>query len=81
VKENYLRSKSFWSVNIPQNCSWSWRKILKLRDKARRFLRLVKGKISIFGWIYGIHLVFCWRIMVIGLCMMPKVKWRLNFPL
>jgi hypothetical protein len=23
VKENYLRRKSFWSVNIPQNCSWS----------------------------------------------------------
>jgi hypothetical protein len=43
VKENLLKRKSFWSVGIPQNCSWSWRKILKLRDIAKRFLRFEVG--------------------------------------
>jgi hypothetical protein len=79
VKDNYLRRKSLWSVDIPQNYSWSWRKILKLRDKAKRFLRLEMGKIFIFGWIHDIHLVFYWRIMVIGFYMMHKVEWMPNF--
>ena len=35
--------KSFWSVGIPQNCSWSWRKILKLRDISKRFLKFEFG--------------------------------------
>ena len=43
VKDNYLRMKSLWGVDIPQNYSWSWRKILKLRDKAKRFLRFEVG--------------------------------------
>jgi hypothetical protein len=43
VKINLLKKKSFWSVGIPQNCSWSWRKILKLRDIAKRFLRFEVG--------------------------------------
>jgi hypothetical protein len=42
-KDNYLRRKSFWSVDIPQNCSWSWRKILKLGAKTKRFLRFEVG--------------------------------------
>jgi hypothetical protein len=43
VKENLLKRKSFWSVGVSQNCSWNWRKILKLRDIARRFLRYEVG--------------------------------------
>jgi hypothetical protein len=39
VRGNLLKRKSFWSVGIPQSCSWSWRKILKLRDVAKRFLK------------------------------------------
>jgi hypothetical protein len=37
IKENFLKQKSLWSVGIPQNCSWCWRKILKLRDIAKKF--------------------------------------------
>jgi hypothetical protein len=43
VKENLLKRKSFWSVGVSQNCSWNWRKFLKLRDIARRFLRYEVG--------------------------------------
>jgi hypothetical protein len=43
VKISILKNKSFWSVGIPQNCSWSWRKILKLRDVAKLFLRFEVG--------------------------------------
>ncbi|XP_059436036.1 uncharacterized protein LOC132168952 [Corylus avellana] len=43
VRENLLKRKSFWSVGISQNSSWSWRKILKLRDIAKRFLKFEIG--------------------------------------
>jgi hypothetical protein len=38
-----LKKRSFWSVSIPQNCSWCWRKILKLRDIAKKLLRFEVG--------------------------------------
>jgi hypothetical protein len=37
VRENLSKRKSFWSIGIPQSCFLSWRKILKLRDVAKRF--------------------------------------------
>ncbi|XP_059434561.1 uncharacterized protein LOC132167566 [Corylus avellana] len=43
IKANFLKHKSFWSVNIPQNCSWCWRKLLRLRDTAMKFLRFEVG--------------------------------------
>ncbi|XP_059440872.1 uncharacterized protein LOC132173392 [Corylus avellana] len=52
VRENLLKRKSFWSVGIPQNCSWSWRKILKLRSIAKRFLKFEVGHgDSIHMWL------------------------------
>jgi hypothetical protein len=43
IKDNLLKHKSLWSVGIPQNCSWCWRKILKLRDIAKGLLRFEVG--------------------------------------
>jgi hypothetical protein len=43
VKDYLLKGRSFWSINIPQNCSWSWRKILKLRGIAKRILKFEVG--------------------------------------
>ena len=43
VKENFLKHKSFLSVSIPHNCSWCWRKLLRLRDTAKKFLRFEVG--------------------------------------
>lgn len=33
----------FWQLKIPQNCSWCWRKILKMRGVAKKFLRFMVG--------------------------------------
>ena len=37
VQKIYLRQGSLWCAKIPSNCSWSWRKILQLRDRIRPF--------------------------------------------
>jgi len=55
--QNYmLKGRSFWSVNIPQTCSWSWRKLLKLRSIAKNFLKheVGDGK-HIHLWIDNWH--------------------------
>jgi hypothetical protein len=31
-KKNLLRGKSFWGIKVPQNSTWGWKKLLKLRD-------------------------------------------------
>jgi hypothetical protein len=33
----------FLQLKVPQTCSWCWRKILKLRDIAKKFLRFMVG--------------------------------------
>jgi hypothetical protein len=38
-----LKGRSFWQVRIPQICSWSLRKLLKLRDDARYFIYFSVG--------------------------------------
>ena len=43
IKENFLKKRIFWSVSIPQNYSWCWRKLLRLRDIAKKFLRFEVG--------------------------------------
>ena len=30
--------KNFWSIKIPKDCSWIWRKVLKLRSDAKNFI-------------------------------------------
>ena len=31
VHDELLKGRSFWTVKVPQSCSWGWRKLLKLR--------------------------------------------------
>jgi hypothetical protein len=51
VKDYLIKGRSFWSINIPQNCSWSWRKILKMRGIAKRILKFEVGtRENIFLW-------------------------------
>jgi hypothetical protein len=39
----------FWSVSIPHNSSWCWRKILKLRSMAQGFIKFeVDGSLASF---------------------------------
>lgn len=41
VHANLLKGGSFWVVKIPQECTLSWRKILKLSKITRPFIKFV----------------------------------------
>ena len=43
VKENLLRGRSFWEISIPQNSSWTWRKLLKLREYFKPHIKYTIG--------------------------------------
>lgn len=53
-----LRDKGFWTMNIPAKCSWTWKKILQLRNLALRFISYSPGEQSRFllwhdPWLQG----------------------------
>ena len=43
VRRFYLRQGSLWNAKVPTSCSWSWRKILQLRERIRP---LIKHKVG-----------------------------------
>ena len=46
-----LKGKSLWTVKIPQECSWGWRKLLKSRIEARKLISYEVGDgNNIFLW-------------------------------
>jgi hypothetical protein len=51
VHDSLLKGKSFWTIKIPQDCTWGWRTLLKLREEVRRFIKfeVVDGK-KIYVW-------------------------------
>jgi hypothetical protein len=56
LEEVWLKGKSLWHIPIPQNCSWNWRKILKLKPIARSLLCFKVGDGSkIFLWYDNWH--------------------------
>lgn len=36
---NWLKGRSVWQIPITKLYSWSWKKLLKLRDIAKKFIR------------------------------------------
>jgi hypothetical protein len=49
--------RSFWQVAIPQQCSWSWKKLLHLRDISKYFFLFKVGDAcAIFLWVDNWHL-------------------------
>jgi len=51
IEANWLKGRSLWQLPIPKTCSWSWKKLLQLRDVAKTFLRFQVGDGSkIFLW-------------------------------
>lgn len=60
VEANWLKGKSFWQVSVPQSCSWSWKKLFKLREIAKNFIRFKVGDGSrIFLWSDHWHSAGC----------------------
>ena len=43
VRRYLIREHSFWDLPIPSSCSWTWRKLLGMRDKIRPFLKVKIG--------------------------------------
>jgi hypothetical protein len=60
VEDVWLKGKSFWQIPIPQKCSWSWKKIMKLRPLAHPFLSFKVGNgDNIFLWYDTWHPAGC----------------------
>lgn len=38
VQKTVLKTKNFWAIDIPSDCSWIWKKLLRLRTKAKRWI-------------------------------------------
>ena len=51
VQRLYLRQGSVWCARTPSFCSWSWRKIIQLRERVRPFIRhKVYNGVGMFLW-------------------------------
>ncbi|XP_017256324.1 uncharacterized protein LOC108225881 [Daucus carota subsp. sativus] len=44
VLRTIIRGKHFWALSIPFDCSWIWRQVLTLRDKARSHISYDIGR-------------------------------------
>jgi hypothetical protein len=69
VEANWLKGRSLWQIPIPQACSWSWNKLLKLEDIAKSFIRFLCGLIN------GILLVTFLINLVFGQPMIQVFLW------
>jgi hypothetical protein len=51
VETNWLKGRNFWQIPILNSCSWSWKKLLNLREIAKNFIWFNVGDGSrIFLW-------------------------------
>jgi hypothetical protein len=56
IRSNLLRGRNFWTIKTPQNCSWAWGKILKLRSLAWPKMKYIigDGMTTLYGLIISI---------------------------
>lgn len=56
VHSNLIKGRSFWLLKVPQDSSWSWKKILNLCEVAKSFLKFKVGDgSSISLWLEAWH--------------------------
>ncbi|GKV04601.1 hypothetical protein SLEP1_g16744 [Rubroshorea leprosula] len=81
MKAYLLKEKSFWSVKIPADTTWSWRKILKLRTCTRPLVKhiLGKGDTVFSGMILGSPKDLLLKYMGRKLCRMQLFPLKQNF--
>jgi hypothetical protein len=78
----FVMYKSLWHISIPKNCSWSWKKLLKLREVAKEFLRfkIREGRsisLSFDNWHPASRLLDTYGYQVVydsGICLDAKVS-------
>ncbi|XP_074342078.1 uncharacterized protein LOC141679483 [Apium graveolens] len=73
VNATVLNNKSFWTLKIPTDCSWIWRKVLKLRRVALQFITYSIGSrndISLWfdPWWGGVCLADSYTSTIISQC-------------
>lgn len=53
---NLIKGKCFWLLKFPSSTTWYWRKIPKLRELAKNFIKFLIGDGSvIFLWLENWH--------------------------
>ena len=59
AKNHLIREHSFWEIPIPNNCSWTWRKLLQLRERfgLLYIMSMVMADTLHFGMALGSRLV------------------------
>lgn len=75
VHEILLKGRSFWVEKTPQDCTWGWRNVLKLRAESKNFIshEVGDGK-NFFLWLDNWHPDrVCVKHMVPELSMMLPV--------
>ena len=56
AKLNLLCHKSIWDIPLPSDCSWTWRKLLKLQDTIKPFIKHSVGdEKTTFLWFDNWH--------------------------
>lgn len=75
VHEILLKGRSFWVEKTPQDCTWAWRNVLKLRAESKNFISHEVGNGKFFFlWLDNWHPDrVCIKHMVPKLCMMLLV--------
>jgi len=70
-----LKWRSFWNVKLPQDCSWTWRKLLRIQILLETFLSLKweMDMVFIYGMSTSILVVLSLRVSVLELFMTLKV--------
>jgi hypothetical protein len=53
IKIKWLKGKSLRQVSIPKDCSWSWKKLLKLRNDAKKFMSFKIGMVLVFFFFFA----------------------------
>ena len=56
IRTYCIKKRCFWSLKIPGDCSWTWRKLLRLRSSAQKGIKHVIGNgASTYLWLDDWH--------------------------
>lgn len=67
IETNWLKGRSLWQISIP-TCSWSWKKLLQIRDIAKKFIRFQAGD--------GCKIFLCLDHWHPAWCLLGKFRYR-----